>query len=144
VAASIAPCPRPPPRATPCPSSSPPARCAKAANGANSCASPRSGTDVSDYAVAQCRKLGVRAERGTLDALPFDAAEFAIVTMKHVLEHMPDPRRTLAEVHRVLRLGGALFIAIPDAQGILVGRDSGMNPVSRCHVRVITDAAVAV
>jgi ubiquinone/menaquinone biosynthesis C-methylase UbiE len=77
---------------------------------------PAAGTDVSDYAVAQCRKLGFRAERGTLDALPFADAEFAIVTMKHVLEHTPEPRRALAEARRVLRPGGALFIAIPDAR----------------------------
>jgi 2-polyprenyl-3-methyl-5-hydroxy-6-metoxy-1,4-benzoquinol methylase len=77
---------------------------------------PAAGTDVSDYAVEQCRKLGFRAERGTLDALPFADAEFAVVTMKHVLEHTPDPRGALAEVRRVLRPGGALFIAIPDAR----------------------------
>ncbi|MEZ5460143.1 MAG: methyltransferase domain-containing protein [Steroidobacteraceae bacterium] len=69
---------------------------------------------VSGYAVEQCQ-LGFRAERGTLDALPFNDAEFAIVTMKHVLEHTPDPRRALAEVHRVLH-DSALLIAIPDAR----------------------------
>jgi SAM-dependent methyltransferase len=35
--------------------------------------------------------------------------------MKHVLEHTPDPRAALAEVQRVLRRGGALFIAVPHA-----------------------------
>lgn len=36
--------------------------------------------------------------------------------MKQVLEHTPDPRRALAEVHRLLRPEGALFVAIPDAR----------------------------
>lgn len=74
------------------------------------------GTDVSEYTISECRKLGFRAEPGTMDALPFQDGEFQIVTMKHVLEHTPDPRRALAEVRRVLRARGALFIAIPDAR----------------------------
>jgi SAM-dependent methyltransferase len=32
-----------------------------------------------------------------------------------VLEHTPDPRAALAEVRRLLRPGGALFIAVPHA-----------------------------
>lgn len=74
-----------------------------------------SGADVSDHAVAACRALGFDARAGSLQALPFDDGEFAIVVMKHVLEHTPDPRRALAEVSRVLRPGGAVFIAVPDA-----------------------------
>jgi SAM-dependent methyltransferase len=73
------------------------------------------GTDLSSYAIETCRAQGFRAESGRLDALPFSAGEFAVVTMKHVLEHTPDPRGALREVKRVLRPGGALFIAIPHA-----------------------------
>jgi SAM-dependent methyltransferase len=74
---------------------------------------PATGTDISEHAVATCRALGYRALPGRLDRLPFADGEFGIVTMKHVLEHTPDPRRALAEVRRVLRPGGGLFIAIP-------------------------------
>jgi SAM-dependent methyltransferase len=73
------------------------------------------GTDLSSYAIEACRAQGFRAEPGRLDALPFAAAEFGFVTMKHVLEHTPEPRTALREVRRVLRPGGALFIAIPHA-----------------------------
>jgi SAM-dependent methyltransferase len=71
------------------------------------------GTDISRHAVAACRAQGFRAEPGLLDALPFADGEFALVTLKHVLEHTPDPRRALAEVRRVLRPRGGLFIAVP-------------------------------
>lgn len=73
------------------------------------------GTDISRHAVETCRGLGFRALPGRLDTLPFADGAFGIVTMKHVLEHTPDPRRALAEVRRVLRPGGGLFVAVPHA-----------------------------
>jgi SAM-dependent methyltransferase len=33
--------------------------------------------------------------------------------MNHVLEHMPDPSRTLRECHHLLRRGGVLIIEVP-------------------------------
>ncbi len=72
------------------------------------------GTDVSEFAARFCREHGFEARQGSMTALPFAAARFAVVTMKHVLEHTPDPRAALREVRRVLRPGGALFIAVPD------------------------------
>ena len=73
------------------------------------------GSDLSQYAIRTCREQGFRAEVGELARLPFQDAEFGIVTMKHVLEHTPDPRAALREVRRVLRPGGGVFIAIPHA-----------------------------
>lgn len=73
------------------------------------------GSDISEFALKTCREQGFRAERGELGALPFADGEFALVTMKHVLEHTPKPREALREVRRVLRPGGGLFIAIPHA-----------------------------
>ena len=73
------------------------------------------GSDLSQYAITNCRTQGFRAELGELSQLPFADGEFALVTMKHVLEHTPEPRSALREVRRVLRPGGGLFIAIPHA-----------------------------
>ena len=74
------------------------------------------GADVSDFAVRFCNEQGFEARQGGMDLLPFEDGRFAIVTMKHVLEHTPEPRRALREVRRVLRPGGVLFVAIPDAR----------------------------
>jgi SAM-dependent methyltransferase len=74
------------------------------------------GTDVSEFAVEQCSRQGFVTKVGTMSALPFADAHFGIVTMKHVLEHTPDPRAALQEVRRVLKPGGGLFIAVPDAR----------------------------
>jgi SAM-dependent methyltransferase len=73
------------------------------------------GVDVSGVAVAACRKAGHVAEVGQLASLPFPDGHFAVVVMKHVLEHTPDPLAALAEARRVLEPGGVLFVAVPHA-----------------------------
>jgi SAM-dependent methyltransferase len=73
------------------------------------------GVDVSAFAVEACRARGFRAEIGALERLPFPDASFALIVMKHVLEHVVDARAALAEVRRVLRPGGGVFIAVPHA-----------------------------
>lgn len=45
--------------------------------------------------------------------LPFEDASFDVVLCSHVLEHVPDDRRALAELYRVLALGGLAVIAVP-------------------------------
>jgi SAM-dependent methyltransferase len=74
------------------------------------------GVDVSAHAVADCVSRGLAARRGGLDDLPFEDATFAIVVLKHVFEHTPAPRRTLAELRRVLVPGGAAFFAVPNLE----------------------------
>jgi SAM-dependent methyltransferase len=42
--------------------------------------------------------------------IPFDTASFDVTVSVGVLEHVPDPVSSLAEIARVLRPGGALFV----------------------------------
>jgi 2-polyprenyl-3-methyl-5-hydroxy-6-metoxy-1,4-benzoquinol methylase len=44
----------------------------------------------------------------------YPEAFFDEVLIWHVLEHLPDPRGTLAEAHRILRPGGRLIVAVPN------------------------------
>ncbi|MEE8509171.1 MAG: class I SAM-dependent methyltransferase, partial [Myxococcota bacterium] len=44
----------------------------------------------------------------------YPEAFFDLVLIWHVLEHLEDPRATLAEVHRILRPGGRLIVAVPN------------------------------
>lgn len=73
------------------------------------------GLDLSNFAVTLCRERGYRAEQGSLTDMPFADSSFDIITLKHTLEHVPDPMKALREVRRVLRPGGVAFVMVPDA-----------------------------
>jgi 2-polyprenyl-3-methyl-5-hydroxy-6-metoxy-1,4-benzoquinol methylase len=73
------------------------------------------GTEFSDGACRYARevlKLPVRV--GELRELNFPDGSFDVVVMWHVLEHVSDPRPTLAEVARILRPGGLFLVAVPN------------------------------
>jgi len=73
------------------------------------------GTEFSDGACRFARevlKLPVRV--GVLQELKFPDHSFDVVVMWHVLEHVSDPRPTLAEVSRILRPGGLFLVAVPN------------------------------
>lgn len=74
------------------------------------------GVDVSRSAVGFARRrLGLDARTGTLEQARFPSAAFEVVTLWDVLEHLPDPRGSLREIHRVLRPGGLLVVRLPNA-----------------------------
>jgi SAM-dependent methyltransferase len=50
---------------------------------------------------------------GSADAVPLPAAQFDLVTHCEVLEHIPDDRKVLSEIHRVLKPGGRLILSVP-------------------------------
>lgn len=48
-------------------------------------------------------------------SLPYDDQSFDIVMAAHVLEHLPDPQHALAEMIRVLKPGGMVFLCVTRA-----------------------------
>lgn len=58
---------------------------------------------------------GVRIDlrHGFAEALPFEDAAFDLVVLDNVLEHVGDRAATLAEIRRVLRPGGVLYLVTP-------------------------------
>lgn len=53
--------------------------------------------------------------------LPFADDSFDLVVCEAVLEHVFDPRRCVAEIHRVLRDGGLVFATTPFMQQVHMG-----------------------
>lgn len=64
-------------------------------------------------AVERCRPLpfaSVDGRQADASALPFEDASFDAVIAMHMLYHLPDPSRGIAEIHRVLKPGGFLAV----------------------------------
>ncbi|MEZ6194730.1 MAG: class I SAM-dependent methyltransferase [Planctomycetota bacterium] len=61
--------------------------------------------------------------RGDATALPFPDASFDLISLRHVLHHLPDPARALAEARRVARRG--IVAAEPAFDPTLPGQDAG-------------------
>jgi len=73
------------------------------------------GLDSAPGAVRATRARGLDAVRGTLVARPFRPASFSLVTMFHVLEHVPDVTPHLEAVWGLLQDGGDLVVQVPNA-----------------------------
>ena len=52
-----------------------------------------------------------------MEALPFADAAFGALIANHVLEHVSDEGRALAELRRVLDRGGLMILSVPQVQG---------------------------
>jgi 2-polyprenyl-3-methyl-5-hydroxy-6-metoxy-1,4-benzoquinol methylase len=55
-----------------------------------------------------------RVRRGDLERLEFEDAQFDLVLLNEVLEHVPDDALALREIYRVLKPGGTLFLFSPN------------------------------
>jgi len=51
---------------------------------------------------------------GDVTALPFADEHFDKIILSEVLEHVPDDRKALSEIYRVLKTGGILGITVPN------------------------------
>jgi 2-polyprenyl-3-methyl-5-hydroxy-6-metoxy-1,4-benzoquinol methylase len=59
---------------------------------------------------------GLDVRNATLEEARFPTGSFDVVTMVDVFEHVGDPREMLAEVRRVLRDDGLLFVKVPNGR----------------------------
>lgn len=72
------------------------------------------GADISEEALAACRRRGCRDVRLIGEqGLPFAEGEFDAVLSLDVLEHIEDDRGALAEYLRVTKPGGILLLTVP-------------------------------
>ncbi|MCM8750108.1 class I SAM-dependent methyltransferase [Thermomicrobiaceae bacterium CFH 74404] len=61
------------------------------------------------------QRWGLEVVRGTLEEARLTSGSFDVALAQHVLEHLPSPSATLAELARVLRPGGTLVLWLPNA-----------------------------
>jgi SAM-dependent methyltransferase len=61
---------------------------------------------------------GLDVRTGTLEQFRLPSDSVDTVLMSHVIEHLPSPRLTMQEIHRVLKPGGAAIIWVPNAASL--------------------------
>ena len=73
------------------------------------------GTEVSETAVRYAlERYGIELRLGQLEALALESGGYDLVTLWHVLEHVPSPAAALAICHELLAPGGLLIMAMPN------------------------------
>jgi SAM-dependent methyltransferase len=77
------------------------------------------GVEPSVEAAAYAReRLGLDVLTGRLEDAALPSGAFDVVTLWDVLEHVHEPRATLAEAARLLRPGGALILGLPNPDSL--------------------------
>ena len=86
------------------------------------------GADINPWALSQAKR---NVPQGNFVLLSGDAtytfptATFDILIAKHVVEHLRQPERAIAEMSRVLKLGGLLILATPNLDSPMRRRKKG-------------------
>lgn len=82
------------------------------------------GVELSDYAASAARSKGLDVRTGSMAQLAADPESMDVITMWDVIEHVPDPRKALADARKLLKPGGILALNTPDS-GSLFARTLG-------------------
>ncbi|MEX2115420.1 MAG: class I SAM-dependent methyltransferase [Bacteroidota bacterium] len=77
------------------------------------------GVETDPAVVGLARAKGHDVFAGELEQVRFPPETFDFIRMRHVLEHVRNPRVLLGEAHRIQKTGGYLHIEVPNAAGLL-------------------------
>jgi SAM-dependent methyltransferase len=74
-----------------------------------------SGVDIDEPGLKKARarfgeRVDFRLARG--EDLPFEDASVDVAVLNHIYEHVVDPEAVVADIHRVLRPGGVLYLGV--------------------------------
>src|SRR5437016_5804732 len=70
------------------------------------------------FAAYAAKHSGVEVIPKSIEQCTFENAWFDVVVLSGVLEHLYHPNETISEVARILRLGGILFVDVPNEAGL--------------------------
>jgi SAM-dependent methyltransferase len=103
-----------------------------------------SGIELHEDAAQLARSRGHGEVRvGRLEELPWPDASFDLITCLDVIEHTPDDRIALAELHRVARPGGWLLVTVPAYPALWSLHDEANHHYRRYSRAALALAAVA-
>ena len=79
------------------------------------------GMDLNHWAVKQSKAVAGKSSLQTASAqeLPFSDGVFNVVIIKHIVEHLPNPKKAIFEIGRVTERDGILILATPNLDSLL-------------------------
>ncbi|NQS99802.1 MAG: glycosyltransferase [Candidatus Omnitrophica bacterium] len=96
------------------------------------------GIDISEQAVAYCRRRGLNnVTRSAVDQITFQDKSFDIITCLDVLEHLADPQETLREMKRVLKNQGKIIITVPALMMLWSQHDEALGHLRRYQKKTL-------
>ncbi len=87
--------------------------------------------DLSETAVALAHQRGRRVLHSDICHLPVRSDSLGLVCALDVLEHVPDHKAAIGEIHRVLRPGAAALITVPASMSLWSDHDVAVGHVRR-------------
>ena len=80
-----------------------------------------SGVDVSEYAISIAKKrFGSKVKHSSIEQVRYQIANFDVVTLFDVIEHMENPKRVLRKLNGLLKNDGILVVNTGDSDSLLV------------------------
>lgn len=79
------------------------------------------GMDLNHWAVKESKAVVQESALQVASAqeLPYRQGSFNVVIIKHIVEHLPNPQKAIAEIGRVTESGGILILATPNLDSLL-------------------------
>lgn len=71
------------------------------------------GVEVDPFTSERARRDGLRVHTGTLTDAAIPSGSLDVITLFHVIEHAPSPRKLLSQARELLRPGGLLVLETP-------------------------------
>ena len=101
------------------------------------------GTEVSESGIKVAKeKYNLEVAHGELEECDLPRNNFDTVTLFHVLEHVPDPKKTIALCRDLLKEGGTLLICVPNdvlawtSKIKIAGKRLGLRPFQKFSPKV--------
>lgn len=102
------------------------------------------GIEPSAQAAAIARDRGLDVHTGDLQQAHLPDASIDVALLSHVIEHLPSPSDTLAELRRIVRPGGRLVLWLPNGDSLAarVWRDAWIGYDAPRHLYTFTPATL--
>jgi SAM-dependent methyltransferase len=96
------------------------------------------------YVTADIDPSSIAEMHADITDIPFDEATFDVVICSHVLEHVPDDRAAMRDLHRVLKPGGTAYMMQPISSSTHTDEDARVVDIAerrrrfgqKDHVRI--------